>query len=150
MKIRKLPACIVLLGSLVSCSGNNDGSRNSQLSFSQKIKLKQYKVQGELLYAQHCGNCHQSDGSGLGKLIPPLTSIASLQDNRNKTMCIIKYGMEGPLVVEGTQYDGKMPANLQLTNLEIAEILTFVGNSWDNSIGIVLSSEVEESLTNCR
>lgn len=150
MKIRKLPACIVLLGSLISCGKTKDGSKDLELSFSQKIKLKQYKVQGELLYAQHCGNCHQPDGSGLGKLIPPLTSIASGQDNRNKTICTIKYGMEGPLVVEGTQYDGEMPANLQLTNLEIAEILTFVGNSWENSIGIVRSSEVEQSLANCQ
>lgn len=103
-----------------------------------------------MLYAQHCGNCHQPDGTGLGKLIPPLTSIAGLQDKRDETICIIKHGMEGPLVIEGAAYNGKMPANLRLTNLEIAEILTFVGNSWENSIGIVKSSEVESSLLNCQ
>jgi hypothetical protein len=57
--------------------------------------------------------------------------------------------MEGAVEVNGVQYDGKMPANFKLTNLEIAEISTFIGNSWKNSIGIVTSNEVEKALLVC-
>lgn len=131
----------------ISCGKKKAGS--NELSFSDKIKLRQYKVQGEGLYLMHCGNCHQADGSGLGRLIPPLSKNATLSNNRNQIMCVIKYGLEGTLKIDGLEYDGKMPGNAELTNLEIAEIMTFVGNSWGNSIGIVLSSDVEKGMLTC-
>tara|TARA_R110000868_G_scaffold164644_3_gene397370 strand:- start:121 stop:570 length:450 start_codon:yes stop_codon:yes gene_type:complete len=131
----------------ISCGKKN--TESNELSFNEKIKLRQYKVQGEGLYLMHCGNCHQADGSGLGRLIPPLSKNSTLMNDRNQVMCAIKYGLEGPLVIDVLEYNGKMPGNVELTNLEIAEILTFVGNSWGNSIGIVLSSEVEKGMMTC-
>ncbi|MEQ6118773.1 cytochrome c [Reichenbachiella sp. MALMAid0571] len=111
--------------------------------------MRQYKVQGEGLYLMHCDNCHQADGSGLGRLIPPLSENTTIANNRNQIMCVIKYGLEGSLIINGVEYNGKMPGNTELTNLEIAEIMTFVGNSWENSIGIVLSSDVEKGMDSC-
>ena len=133
----------------VSCGKKNPESGAEDLSFNDQIKLRQYKVQGEGLYLMHCGNCHQADGSGLGRLIPPLSKNTTLTNDRNQIMCVIKYGLEGSLVINGLEYDGKMPGNPELTNLEIAEIMTFIGNSWENSIGIVLSSDVEKGTTSC-
>ncbi len=140
----------VLLAFGCSGGGEKQSQGEKSLSFAEKIELKQYKVQGEILYAQHCGNCHQADGTGLGKLIPPLTQIADMASRKEQLACIIKNGMEGPVVVNGQTYNGKMPPALHLTNLEIAEILTFVGNSWNNSVGIVKSGEVEDYLSACR
>ncbi len=57
--------------------------------------------------------------------------------------------MEGELIINDIEYDAKMPANFNLTALEIAEILTYVGNSWNNSIGLVSPFEVEKGLQKC-
>lgn len=132
-----------------SCYSNIKKKDGTSLSFKEQIKLKQYKVQGKLLYTQYCTNCHQEDGTGLGKLIPPISASHRLKTDASSAICIIKNGMEGVVEVNGIQYDGKMPANYNLTNLEIAEITTFIGNSWKNSIGIVTSSQVEKALIGC-
>lgn len=140
---------ILIIGVVFFISCGKKKAESNELSFSDKIKLRQYKVQGEGLYLMHCGNCHQADGSGLGRLIPPLSKNATLSNDRNQIMCVIKYGLEGSLKIDDLEYDGKMPGNAELTNLEIAEIMTFVGNSWGNSIGIVLSSDVEKGMLLC-
>lgn len=132
-----------------SCYSNENKKDGTSLSFAERIKLKQYKVQGKLLYTQYCSNCHQADGSGLGKLIPPIATSHRIKSDINSVICIIKNGLEGKVDVNGIQYDGKMPANYNLTNLEIAEISTYIGNTWENSIGIVTSMEVENSLLEC-
>jgi len=141
---------ILIVGVVFFIACGKKNTESNELSFNEKIKLRQYKVQGEGLYLMHCGNCHQADGSGLGRLIPPLDKNTTISNNRNQIMCVIKYGMEGPLKINGLEYDGKMPGNAELTNLEIAEIITFVGNSWGNSIGIVLSSDVEKGMLTCQ
>ena len=139
--------CVIIL---TSCNSIESKESSTILSFSERIKLKQYKVQGKLLYTQHCGNCHQVDGSGLGKLIPPISNNARVKGNRSSVICIIKNGMEGVVVVNEKEYDGKMPANFSLTNLEIAEIATYIGNTWQNATGIITAGEVEKALLNCK
>lgn len=137
---------IIFLCFLFSCSS---GKKESNLSFNQKIKLKQYIVQGEILYKLHCSNCHQKDGSGLGKLIPPLTPNIYLQKNNKQLACILKYGITGKIEINNIIYDEIMPSNPSLTNLEIAEILTYIGNNWGNKLSIINTDDVTKSLVNC-
>ena len=153
MKVQRSNSSLLILGIAVvlifdACNTSPTESNSEKLSFSQEIKLKKYKVHGEQLYAMHCANCHQEDGSGLGRLIPPLTNLSQI--DKSQTICTIKFGMEGSMIVNEVEYNGKMPSNLKLTNLEIAEILTFVGNSWQNESGLVLVSEVGKTLEQCR
>lgn len=105
--------------------------------------------QGEQLYMAHCLNCHQKDGSGLGKLIPPLKSDF-VSKQKELAICGIKHGMQGPIEVNGITYDGIMPNNPRLTPLEIAEIMTYVSNSWGNKYGMVNTSDVKSALDSCK
>lgn len=115
----------------------------------ERIKLQQYTVQGKSLYIDHCGNCHQADGSGLRRLIPPLAGNKHLVENQNQLACIIKYGMTGPLELNGINFNETMPANNDLTNLQIAEILTYIGNNWQNELGIIDVNSVNKALGDC-
>ncbi|MEO9964391.1 MAG: cytochrome c [Reichenbachiella sp.] len=105
--------------------------------------------QGLQLYQTHCLNCHQKDGTGLGKLIPPLNTNFVTQQ-KDLIICGIKNGLEGEILVNGIAYDGIMPGNPRLTPLEIAEIMTYISNSWGNQVGIISITEVEEGLAKCR
>lgn len=141
-----LPAC--------NTEQEQEGSANftvpEGLDRATEQRFRQYAVQGRALYEQHCANCHQADGTGLGTLIPPLAQSDYLQKNEEQVLCIIRYGAKGPLLVNGIEYNQPMPANPQLSNIEIAEIATYIFNSWGNSEGFVRVQEATETLQDCR
>lgn len=128
---------VLLLG--ISCK------QNSELS----IKKQQYFHQGKQLYELHCSNCHQADGSGLGLLIPALDS-GFILSNQDLIICAIKNGMRGPLEVNGKNYNREMPGNDRLTDLEIAEIMTFIRTKWAKNDSLVEISTVKKSLNRCK
>lgn len=113
------------------------------------MRYRQYIVQGKQLFLTHCSNCHQPDGKGLAKLYPPLAKSDYLLENIPRAACIIKHGKEGSIVVNGVEYNMKMTAIDQLKPLEIAEILTYVSNSWGNKKGFIEVHEVDRYLLDC-
>ena len=141
---------VLLLGSamLFSCSGK--GSDNKDLSHTEKVKLEQYMVAGQQLYMQHCSACHQADGQGLAKLFPPIKESDYLDSNVSGVVCVMKNGLSGEIVVNGVEYNQPMPALPQLTSLEIAEIATYIYNSWGRSEGVINVKKVEDMLESCK
>lgn len=138
-----------LLG-LIGCnSGSHQNSATQDLSRSEQLRYEQYMIQGQLLYRTHCGNCHQDDGTGLGELIPPLSQSDYLLSDQNRTLCIIKYGIEGEMTVNGVSYQQPMPANPALSDIEIAQIATYIYNSWGNEEGYIPVKAVTTQLNTC-
>jgi mono/diheme cytochrome c family protein len=111
-------------------------------------KFEQYYVQGEQLYIQHCSNCHQENGSGLGRLYPPLDTSDYMQNYLEDVVCLIRNGKEGELKVNGESFNQKMPA-VPITDLEIAEITTYIYNTWSHRRGLVEVKLVSEILKSC-
>lgn len=140
----------VLIGMILGCNSKQENKAIKALSTEDKMRYEQYMVQGEALYATYCANCHQEDGTGLRRLIPPLANSDYMLKDVKHTLCIIKYGMEGEIWVNGTDYHQKMPANEQLKDIEIAQIATFIYNSWGNQQGYISVREVSSHLANCK
>lgn len=113
------------------------------------IRKAQYIMNGKNVYATHCQNCHGSKGEGLGKLYPPLTDTDFLRHNRAQLACFIKHGMEGGVRVHGALYDTPMPANPNLTPVDIAYVLTYISNSFGNEMTMFTIEEVQASLDGC-
>lgn len=113
-------------------------------------KFKQYYVHGEQLFQKHCSNCHQRDGSGLGRLYPPLNTSDFMENNFEEVLCLIRHGTSGELIVNGVQFNQPMPGVSLLSDLEIAEITTYIYNTWDHKRGIVEVKEVTGILESCR
>lgn len=113
----------------------------------EKIKLEQYYIGGKELYEQNCANCHQKDGKGLQNLYPPIAGSDYLKD-KEKVIYIIKNGLSGEIMVNGKKYNQPMPANNQLTNLDIAEVVTYIYNEWHGETKITEVKEVEKVLNN--
>lgn len=116
---------------------------------STRIKFDKYMIQGQNLYSSHCQNCHQKDGSGLRKLIPPLTDQQFLKNQRGQLPCHLKFGLEGEIELNSIVFNQPMPAHGDITPLEIAEILTYITNSWGNAQGIYGVGEVQSALLEC-
>lgn len=113
----------------------------------EKIKLEQYYIGGKELYEQNCANCHQKDGKGLQNLYPPIAGSDYLKD-KEKVIYAIKNGLSGEILVNGKKYNQPMPANNQLTNLDIAEVVTYIYNEWNGETKITEVKEVEKVLNN--
>lgn len=149
---RKKTSALALLFALMcfACTSNQEQNENktSSLSSRDEIRLKQYKIEGAKIYNRYCTNCHQSDGKGLGTLYPPLASSDYLLSDLPRAACIIKHGLNKEIIVNGTAYNQMMPAN-DLTNLEIAEVLTFITNQWSNNAGLSGVKEVDVWLNMC-
>ena len=105
--------------------------------------------QGAELYAIHCQSCHMENGEGLRGVIPPLAQADYLQINRASLACLIRYGAENPMVVNGITYQQAMPGNEQLTETDIANVLNYVLKSWGNTEKPLSLQEVQEQLEAC-
>ena len=112
-------------------------------------KFQQYIVQGEQLYLRHCSNCHQKNGKGLGLIYPPLDSSDYMEKNLEDVLCIIRHGKSGVLIVNGESFNQSMPGVPTLTDLEIAEIATYIYNSWSHNKGIVDVKVTSKILSLC-
>ncbi len=125
------------------------GGKNNNENGQNAMRLRQYMVHGEQLYVQHCSNCHQLEGNGLGQLYPPLDSSDYMLEDVDRTICLIKNGLKGEIVVNGKDYNLEMPANEKLTNIEVAEIATYIYNAWGNQHGLISVTEVNRIIENC-
>ncbi|SDL02380.1 Cytochrome C oxidase, cbb3-type, subunit III [Pedobacter sp. ok626] len=115
-----------------------------------QIKQDVYYVNGRDLYIKHCQNCHGAKGEGLGTLTPPLTDSVFLKSNREKLACYIKNGIKDSIVINGIKYEGTMPAFPELYDIDIAQLLVYISNSFGNKQGMYTTESVATDLKNCK
>ncbi|HUR44515.1 MAG TPA: PQQ-dependent sugar dehydrogenase [Candidatus Saccharimonadales bacterium] len=97
---------------------------------------------GKLLYLQNCVICHQSAGQGTLGTFPPLAGSDVLTNDFKKAILAVVQGLSGKLTVNGTAYDGIMPP-VNLDDMKVADVLTYVRNSFGNSGAGVTPDEVK-------
>ena len=82
-------------------------------------------AKGEKVYAANCQACHQANGKGAGPIKPLDGAAVVLDDDKSKQIAVLLHG----------QNNGAMPAWKQLTNSELAAVITFTKNNWSNKTG---------------
>ena len=105
--------------------------------------------QGQILYQNFCANCHMDDGTGLAGNIPPLAGSGLVRTQQERIPCIIRYGQEGPIEVNGQVFNNPMAAIPQLSDIEITNIINYINHSWGNDFGYVKFEAVREALKRC-
>ena len=108
----------------------------STSSLAQQSSGDSY-MRGQMLYVDFCVRCHLPDGTGETGLIPPLANADFLQDIQ-ATVQSIKYGIHGPITVNGVIYNNTM-APMGLENDEIADVTNYILNSWGNSADVIVT-----------
>ncbi len=99
---------------------------------------------GERAYNRNCMACHQTNGQGIPGIFPPLAKSDYLMANKQRSISTVLKGLQGEIVVNGKTYTGIMPAQL-LPDDEVANVLTYVLNSWGNPGGEVMIDEVKSA-----
>ena len=96
---------------------------------------------GKRVYMQTCFACHMAEGQGLAGVFPPLAKSDFLMADKERSVTAIVKGLAGPIKVNGTDYNGVMPP-VALNDEQVANVLTYVRNSWGNEGEEITPEEV--------
>ncbi len=99
---------------------------------------------GEKLYITHCASCHRIDGAGVKDLFPPLADVDWVTGDKGKLIRTVLFGLSEPIEVNGSTYNQEMPSNINLSDVEIANILTYIRNNFGNEANPIIPGEVYE------
>jgi mono/diheme cytochrome c family protein len=106
-------------------------------------KTKAERIQlGKRLFTSICAACHQPTGRGLPNVFPPLAGSDFLNANKDRAIQTVIFGRKGEVVVNGLKFNNSMPS-FPLSDEDIANVLTFVYNSFGNSGLEVTPAEVK-------
>ncbi len=98
---------------------------------------------GQAIFTNNCLACHQAAGTGIKGAFPPLAGSDYLNKNKELSIATVVHGRSGEIVVNGEKYNSVMPAQ-QLTDEEVANVLTYVYHQWGNSKKVVTPEEVKK------
>lgn len=109
-------------------------------SFDEQMKF------GKQTYMQTCFACHQAEGQGIPNAFPPLANSDYLNADVERAIDVVVNGLSGEITVNGEKYNSVMTKQL-LSSEDVANVLTYVYNSWGNS-GKVVTKEMVEKVKN--
>lgn len=107
------------------------------------------KNEGQRLYEANCQSCHMEDGSGLRGVIPPIAGADYLKKHRNELPCLVRHGIEGPITVNGIEYNQPMPGVETMREDEITNLLNYIQTNFGNNNQRYTMPEVEQLLEKC-
>jgi len=100
-------------------------------------------VDGASVFAGHCAACHQATGLGLPGTFPPLAGSEYVLGDAERAVRIVLRGLTGPVTVKGQPFNGAMPAWAdQLSDAEIAAVLTYVRSAFGNAAAAIAAGVV--------
>ena len=103
---------------------------------------------GAKVYRNQCAQCHQADGNGVLGVYPPLVASNWVTGHPQVVSRILINGLNGPILVKGSNYNGNMPAfgssGLALSDKDIAGVITYIRQEWGNSASEVTEATIAE------
>lgn len=97
---------------------------------------------GKQVYMQLCFACHMPDGKGLPKVFPGLANSDYLLADTDRAIRVVVKGLTGPITVNGETFNSAMPAQAQLNDDQVADVVTYILNEWGNDGGSVTVDDV--------
>ena len=98
---------------------------------------------GAAVYARTCIACHQPTGMGLPPVFPPIANAPIVVGNPELPIKFILQGLMGPITVNGTTNNSMMPPVVGVTDGDIADVLTYVRQSFGNKGNPVSADQVK-------
>ncbi len=120
-------------------------SRNPARAFLLTVlltgALRAAEPDGAAIYLEKCAMCHLPGGEGAPPAYPPLAGSDWLTGDRARTIRVLCQGLEGPIRVNGQEYNNVMPAQV-LNDPQAAAVLTYITGSWGNTAEPFTAEEV--------
>lgn len=98
---------------------------------------------GAAVYARTCIACHQPTGKGLPPVFPSISETPIVVGNPELPIKFILQGLMGPITVGGMTYNSMMPPVPAVNDQDIADVLTYVRQSFGNKGNPVTADQVK-------
>lgn len=109
----------------------------------EQVASAPVQVDPKMLYEMRCASCHQVDGKG-NAAFPPLAGAEIANGPADAHIKVVLNGLTGPITRNGQTFNGVMPPFAsQLTDEEIAAIVTHERTAWGNHGGKVTADQVK-------
>lgn len=105
----------------------------AQDSYQPTPQVEESIARGATVYSNFCAQCHLAGGGGIENTFPPVNKADWLYEKREESIRAIKYGLSGPIEVNGKPYDNLMP-NLYLEDQEVVDVMNYMLTAWDNTM----------------
>jgi mono/diheme cytochrome c family protein len=131
--MKKLILIIVIAFPFVLSAQTSNKPITTNLAFSK----------GKAVYTQYCMPCHQADGGGVQGLNPPLIKTIYVLGDQKRLINILLKGLNQEIEIDGDIYANPMPALNFLTDQQVADVLSYVRNSFGNKASIITPALVK-------
>ena len=131
--MKKIVASILLSGGLALILQSQTGN----------TAVKASMARGKTVYDRYCLSCHQPDGGGVPRMNPPLINTDYVLGSKQRLIGIVLNGLNVPMEINGEEYENPMASHSFLKNDQIADVLTYIRNSFGNKASAVSVAEVK-------
>ncbi|MBE7411893.1 MAG: cytochrome c [Leptospiraceae bacterium] len=122
---------------------NSNQEKSAEAPKAGVEKTKEEKIaSGKKIYSEICVACHLGEGQGSPGSFPPLAKSDFLNKDKKRAIHTVVKGISGPITVNGKKYDNVMPPQT-LGDEDVADVLTYVYNSWGNAGHVIHADEVK-------
>lgn len=122
----------------------NMPKESAQKEVIENKTVAQQIADGKSVFTRTCFACHQSEGQGIDKIFPPLAKSDYLNKDVNRAIKTVINGLQGEITVNNVKYNSIMTSQ-NLSDQEIADVLTYVYNSWGNNKTVVTPQMVQKN-----
>jgi mono/diheme cytochrome c family protein len=102
-------------------------------------------ARGQIVYKSVCLACHMATGSGVPHLNPPLTNTSYVLGNKAALIKIVLNGFNEDVQINGQSYSNTMTPHSDLTDRQIADVLTYIRKSFGNKASVVTVADVKKA-----
>jgi mono/diheme cytochrome c family protein len=114
-----------------------NGENRSYASHNLNSSFQAGQLTGDQLYTKYCLTCHQHDGNGVRGTFPPLAGNAKVTGTPTEIIRIVLFGLQGPITVNGRDYNQPMPPQAYLSDKQIADVLNYIRNNFGNKAALI-------------
>jgi len=134
--------CLAFTATTITAKTKDDAVHAAEVSSANAATLDERINNGQRVFTANCAACHQADGRGLPGAFPPLAGSDYIASDPLKAVHAVLNGLSGPITVNGTDYNAVMPNLAYLSNSDVADVVTFVINSFGNTGGEINVAQV--------
>ena len=103
-------------------------------------------LDGGQIYGAKCVACHQVTGAGVAGVFPPLAGSEWVTGDASTLIRLVLLGVTGEIEVKGQKYNGQMPPfKDQLSDAELAAVLSHIRNQWGNGAAAINDTVVKQA-----
>src|SRR3984957_21005486 len=97
-------------------------------------------ARGKQVYMEQCLSCHQADAGGVQGMNPSLIKAKFVLGDKTTLVKIVLNGLTG-VEIDGDSYNGVMAPHADLTDLQIADVLTYVRSNFGNKASAITPAQ---------